>query len=136
MRSSVIDAIVGDAPRGKTLKAALSTKLMIPSKSSAKQGMNSRDIGGSMFPTKMAYTSAKLRAGKNGKYIDEPEIITRGFVYQYDSEELLDDLRREIDETVFRSDVSLKEDLEKSIKNFLHKETKNRPMVFVVLNEI
>lgn len=65
----------------------------------------------------------------------EPEIITRGFVYLRDSEQLIQDTRAQIQDTLARSNGNLKSDLESRLRTFFYNETKRRPMIFVVVNE-
>ena len=67
---------------------------------------------------------------------EQPEIITRGFVYQQEADELMAATRIEIGEMIKKSNGSLKQDVEKRLKAFLHNETKRRPMIFVTVNEI
>jgi ribonuclease J len=67
---------------------------------------------------------------------EEPEIITRGFVYEPDAEELLADTRRMVKETLSSSSNGrLRSDLEQSIKAYLYTKTKRRPMVFVMVSQ-
>lgn len=66
----------------------------------------------------------------------QPEIITRGFVYQQEADELMAATRFEIGNIIENSNGSLQQDVEKKLKSFLHNETKRRPMIFVTLNEI
>lgn len=73
---------------------------------------------------------------KTRDILKEPEIITRGFVYKYEADELIQDIRHQVAEVVTSSNNSLQEDLQKSLKSFLHQKTKRRPMVFVVVNEV
>lgn len=74
---------------------------------------------------------------KSGELIENPLIITKGFVYQHESKDLLDDARQYIENYVDNvgDDVPLQSSLEKSLRNFFHRETKRRPMIFVVVNE-
>jgi ribonuclease J len=71
-----------------------------------------------------------------GKLIEEPEIITRGFVYKHDAADLLDIARRRITETINRGNGNMQDDIEQTIKAFFYNETKRRPMVFVTVNRI
>jgi ribonuclease J len=73
---------------------------------------------------------------KTKDLLEEPEIVTRGFVYKYETDELFEDIRQEISEAVTSSNGSLEEDITKRLKSFLHKETKRRPLVFVFLSEV
>jgi len=67
---------------------------------------------------------------------EEPEIITRGFVYKRDAEDLLAIARRRITETVTRGNGNLQNDVEQTIKAFFYNETKRRPTVFVTINRV
>jgi ribonuclease J len=74
-------------------------------------------------------TSCKLR--------EEPEIITRGFVYEPDAEDLLDNTRRIVTESInCVSNGRLQGDLEQAVKSYLYTKTKRRPMVFVTLSQV
>lgn len=67
---------------------------------------------------------------------EEPEIITRGFIYTREEENLLADTRKLIREEVSCGNGNLQKDLEKTIKSFLYSKTKRRPMVFVTLSQV
>lgn len=71
-----------------------------------------------------------------GKLLEEPEIITRGFVYKHDAKDLLDIARHRITETINRGNGNMQDDIEQTIKAFFYNETKRRPMVFVTVNRI
>jgi ribonuclease J len=66
-----------------------------------------------------------------GALLEDPDIITHGFVYQPEAEDLLYDTQNEIGVALENANGSLKHDVEKAVKNFLYQETKRRPMVFV-----
>ncbi|MBX3049746.1 MAG: ribonuclease J [Anaerolineales bacterium] len=70
----------------------------------------------------------------SGKLLEEPEIITRGFVYLRDSEQLMAETRRQIEKVVARSNGNLQSELEHNLRNFLFEATRRRPMIFVVIN--
>lgn len=78
-----------------------------------------------------------LRLDRNtGRLRDEPEIITRGFVYKHNAEDILAIARRRISETVTRGNGNLQSDIEQTVKAFFYTETKRRPMVFVTVNRV
>ena len=78
-----------------------------------------------------------LMVEKNsGRLIEEPEIITRGFVYKRDAEDLIAVARNRITETINRGNGNIQDDIEQSIKAFFYNETKRRPMVFVTINRL
>lgn len=66
---------------------------------------------------------------------DEPEIITRGFIYARNGEDLLSATRKfVIDAVSGNHNGNLQSDLEQSLKSFLYNRTRRRPMVFVTLS--
>lgn len=76
---------------------------------------------------------------KTGRQVGSPEIISRGFVYLRDADDLLQQVR----ETVFESLSSTmhangrrQDMLEESISRMLYNETKRRPMVFSIINKV
>jgi ribonuclease J len=73
------------------------------------------------------------------KLIREPEIISRGFVYLRDADDLMDKITHSVNSVVQSANGTsanqLKSKLEDSISHMLYHETQRRPMVFSVLNE-
>jgi len=67
------------------------------------------------------------------KLIEKPEIITRGFIFAQEEEDLLEETRKLVEERVHCQDGNLQKDLEQSIKSFLYSRTKRRPMVFITM---
>jgi ribonuclease J len=65
---------------------------------------------------------------------EEPEIITRGFIYTRNGDDLLEETRDLVKKAVKSGDGDLQKDLEQTIKSFLHNKTKRRPMVFITLS--
>ena len=72
----------------------------------------------------------------SGRLIEDPEIITRGFVYKRDAKNLLADARNRISDTINRGNGNIQNDIEQSIRAFFYNETKRRPMVFVTINRL
>lgn len=76
---------------------------------------------------------------KTGQLIGEPEIISRGFVYLRDADDLMDHVRETIVDVLANSSPSQngkrRERIQDSISRMLYTETKRRPMVFSILNE-
>jgi ribonuclease J len=71
-----------------------------------------------------------------GRLVEEPEILTRGFVYKRDAEDLLALARNRITDTINRGNGNLQNDIEQTVKTFFYNETKRRPMVFVTINRL
>jgi len=76
---------------------------------------------------------------KTGRQVGSPEIISRGFVYLREADDLLQHVREAVFETI---DSTMYENgrresiLEDSISKMLYNETKRRPMVFSIINEV
>jgi beta-CASP RNase J family ribonuclease len=72
-----------------------------------------------------------------------PDVITRGFVYVKDSEELINEVkeiaRREIEECLGHHMVEravLKVNIKKAVERYLYEKTQRRPSVFPVILEV
>lgn len=73
--------------------------------------------------------------GVTGSLLSEPEIITRGFVYLRDSDQLMAETRRHIEKAVAQANGNLQNSVEQNLRNFFLDATKRRPMIFVVVNK-
>lgn len=76
---------------------------------------------------------------ETNQIIGQPEIISRGFVYLRDSDELLDQVKSTIEDVIAstaNSNGRRREKLQDSLSRMLYNETKRRPMVFSVVNEL
>ena len=77
--------------------------------------------------------------GVTGKLVDEPRIISRGFVYLKDAEDFLEQIRDNVTKVVNgRHNVngSRRHLVEDSLGKLIYSETKRRPMIFSIVNEI
>ncbi|MEX1071199.1 MAG: ribonuclease J [Anaerolineales bacterium] len=99
------------------------------------------DIGPSVMREREAlaregfiFVNLRLDA-ESGNLTQEPEIITRGFVYLRDSDQLLAETRRHIEKVVARSNGNLQAGVEKELRDFFYNSTKRSPMIFVVVNK-
>jgi ribonuclease J len=73
----------------------------------------------------------------SGEIISEPEIVSKGFVFVREAEELFEQARARIREIATNGDASrLSKRIEKDLAKFFYTETKRRPMVFVFTSEI
>ena len=76
---------------------------------------------------------------RSGEMIDQPRIVSRGFLYLRDAEDFLDQLRQTITQTVSRSrrlNGNRQSLVEESVSKLIYNETKRRPMIFSIINEI
>jgi ribonuclease J len=80
-----------------------------------------------------------VNVDSNGNMIGEPEIISRGFIYLRNAEELIDNVKKTIEDILVQTRASRngkrRDRLQESISRVLYNETKRRPMVFTVVNE-
>ncbi|MBZ0285191.1 MAG: ribonuclease J [Anaerolineae bacterium] len=75
---------------------------------------------------------------KTGKMVGEPEIISRGFAYLRDGQDLMETVKSAISEvltTTQGQNGRRREKLQESLGRVLYNETRRRPMVFSVINE-
>ena len=64
--------------------------------------------------------------------IEEPDIITRGFVFTEDAEDLLADAKSRVREVVAgESNGALERRVEEELSKFFYSQTRRRPMIFV-----
>ncbi len=69
------------------------------------------------------------------RLLDEPEVITRGFVSADELDQLIAETRQMVRKTVdCASNGRLQGDLEQTLRSFLYHKTKRRPMVFVTIS--
>ncbi len=72
------------------------------------------------------------------KLVRPPELVTHGFVYEPASEELVAGMCMEVERLAHESDGDgdLQAKVEKGLKSYIYKETKSRPLIFAVVNEL
>jgi ribonuclease J len=75
-----------------------------------------------------------LTLDQNGRLLDEPEIITRGFVYKRDADDLIDETVTRIEDVIERGQSNIHNDVVQTVRSFLYNETKRRPQIFVTLS--
>ena len=82
-------------------------------------------------------------SSEDGSLISEPDIITRGFVYVRESEELLQELKIVVMETIesfarenMKDRSSLKRSIRMDLSDHLYKKTKRKPMILTTVTEI
>ncbi len=82
-------------------------------------------------------------SSQDGSVITGPDIITRGFIYVKESEDLLDDLRQVAMEAIDRCSrkhirdwAAIKSAIKNDLSGYLYKTTKRNPMILTVIMEI
>jgi ribonuclease J len=69
---------------------------------------------------------------EDGTLLREPEIVSKGFVFVRDAEQLFEHARRRIKQLASTSDkAQMKKTIEKDLSKFFYAETKRRPMVMI-----
>ena len=82
-------------------------------------------------------------SSQDGSIISGPDIITRGFIYVKESEELMDELREVALEAIDRCSrrrtrdwATIKSAIKNDLSGYLYKTTKRNPMILPVITEI
>jgi len=82
-------------------------------------------------------------SSQDGSVISGPDIITRGFIYVKESEELLEELRLVVMEAIDRCGrkrvrdwTTIKAAIKNDLSGYLYKTTKRNPMILPVITEI
>ena len=82
-------------------------------------------------------------SSEDGELVALPDILTRGFIYVKESEELMNELREVVIETLYEYNTSipynltgLKTAIKSGLSSYLYKKTKRNPMILPVVTEI
>ncbi len=112
-------------------------------------GLNTGDVGDLVVKDRellsengIVLISATL-SKKGKKVLYGPEVITRGFIYVKDSQEMIEDIKK-ISLDVIQSNVinnyidynKVKQEIRESLSKFLYEETESNPMIIAVIQEI
>lgn len=77
--------------------------------------------------------------GETGRLLNDPEIITRGFIYMRDADTLLGNIKTTVNDVMQQMRQSRngkrRDRLQEALSRMLYNETKRRPMIFAVVNE-
>jgi ribonuclease J len=73
----------------------------------------------------------------NGKLVGKAEIVSKGFVFMRDAEELFQVAQSKIEDCAINCNGNeLESEVEKDLTRFFYAETRRRPMVFVFASEV
>ena len=82
-------------------------------------------------------------SGEDGTMVSAPEIITRGFVYLKESEDLMEEMRRVVHESIVSCEnqritdwSSIKSKVKSNLSGYLYKNTRRSPMILPVIIEV
>jgi ribonuclease J len=74
-------------------------------------------------------------AKNSNRLIDDPEIITRGFISSEEAETLIPAVRKRVIDVIHGGGMSVQKDIVDVVRTFIYNETKRRPMVFVTITK-
>jgi ribonuclease J len=99
------------------------------------------DIGPSVMREREAlgedgFVVVNLRVNRAGQLVGKPEIISRGFIYVPEAEEMFEAARAQIAAVAGRPSANLREKVEQALADFFYSELKRRPMVFALVNPV
>ena len=79
----------------------------------------------------------------SGEIVSGPDVISRGFVYVRESENLMDDVKRQIREEVKKFEdknitdwSTIKSTLKESLREYIFQKTKRNPMILPIIMEV
>jgi ribonuclease J len=72
----------------------------------------------------------------SGRLIEEPEVITRGFINPEDAEVIIPAVRQKVVNIVNGGGLDTPKVITDAIRSFLYNETRRRPMVFVTMTKL
>ena len=82
-------------------------------------------------------------SGQDGSIVSGPDIITRGFIYVKESEDLMEELREVVLESIERCErkrirdwTTIKGAIKNDLSGYLYKVTKRNPMILPVIMEV
>ncbi len=82
-------------------------------------------------------------SGEDGSMVSAPEIITRGFVYLKESEDLMEEMKRVVSESIVKCEnmritdwSSIKSKVKSNLSGYLYKNTRRSPMILPVIIEV
>jgi len=81
---------------------------------------------------------------QTAKLRNEPDIISRGFIYMKESKELIDETKKKVSQIIDEStkpgeninDTYVRDNLRDQIGEFLFRKTQRRPMILPVVIEV
>ncbi len=72
----------------------------------------------------------------SNRLLENPEIITRGFISTEDAEEIIPLVRKRVVDVIHNGGLDMQKDIVDVVKTFIYNETRRKPMVFVTLTKV
>jgi ribonuclease J len=121
----------------------LSVKDRIPGGYVFVDGSGVGDVGPAVMREREAlardgFVVVHLRVNRNnGKLVGKPEIVSKGFVFMRDGEELFQHAQSKIEKCAANCNGhDLESEVKKDLSQFFYAQTRRRPMVFVFASEV
>ncbi len=99
------------------------------------------DIGPSVMREREALAESgvvivNLRVNRNGQLLDKPEILSKGFVFVRDETEMFEAAQAQVAKVAANANGELRQRVEATLSDFFYAETKRRPMIFALVNQV
>ncbi len=95
------------------------------------------------LPQTLAFTAVVVIEKRSGKLVTDPEIISRGFIYMRESEELIQDARSVVKNCALQFEkkhksewANIKNSIRTQLKEHLYNKTKRTPMIMPIVIEV
>ena len=80
---------------------------------------------------------------RSGKIVSGPDLVSRGFVYVRDAEELMDEAQRRVDDVIDRCEAerikdwtTIKQNVRDALGKFFYEKTRRRPMILLIIQDV
>jgi ribonuclease J len=99
------------------------------------------DIGPSVMREREALAESgvvivNLRINRDGQLLDKPEILSKGFVFVRDETEMFEAAQAQVAKVAAHANGELRQRVEAALSDFFYSETKRRPMIFALVNQV
>jgi ribonuclease J len=73
---------------------------------------------------------------RNGEVLGKPDIISRGFAASQEAQGILKRLEKPVIQAIKKADGNIERKIIRTVKNFIHRETRRNPTVLVTMSKI
>jgi len=103
-------------------------------------GINTAVIEERKILSQTGMVSIVATVDKNGKTIAKPTIISKGFLFAKDNEEIFRGIENFVvnyfDSTAFTRRQDAKKDLKEKLGSYIETSSKQKPSIFIILNQV
>ncbi len=72
----------------------------------------------------------------SNRLIDQPEIITRGFISKEDADDIIPAIQKRVTDIIHGGGMDIERDIAHAVRGFIYNEIKRRPLVFVTMTKV